>query len=132
MSLSLIHERLAVTASWFTLIVGIWALYKWIRNRPLDPSWFGAVVVAELLLLVQGLLGAWLYLGMGLGSALPRPFMHILYGIVALVTIPAAWGYFGNLPEERVKALAMAFTLIFLWGIVQRSTGTALYMPPPL
>lgn len=128
--LSLIHNRLSVTATWFLLVIGIWALVLWLRNRPLGPSWFGAVVIAELLLVMQGALGAWNYLFMGWGPLLPRPFMHILYGIVAIITLPAAWGYFGSLQEERVKALAMGLTCVFLWGIVLRASGTALYPGP--
>jgi hypothetical protein len=130
--LPLLHDRLAVTATWFTLIIGLWALVQWLRNRPLGASWYGAAVIAQLTILAQGLLGAWLYLGMGLGAALPRPFMHILYGIVAVITLPAAWGYFGNLPDERVRSLAMAATCIFLWGILLRSGSTAVYLPPGL
>jgi hypothetical protein len=128
--LSLIHSRLSVTATWFLLLLGVWALVLWLLNRPLGPSWFGAVVIAELLLLAQGLLGAWNYWIMGWGPILPRPFMHILYGIVAVITLPAAWGYFGNLTEERVRALAMGPTCIFLWGIILRASTTALYAAP--
>lgn len=129
--LVLLHERLSVTATWFLLIIGVWALVLWLRNRPLAGSWYGAAVVAELALVAQALLGAWLFMGAGLGSGLTRPFMHILYGMVAVITLPAAWGYFGNLPDERVKALAMAFTCIFLWGIVLRASSTAL-LPGPV
>jgi len=127
-----VHARLALTATWLTLIIGLWALVQWLRNRPLGSSWYGAVVIAELTIVTQGLLGAWLYLGMGMGVALPRPFMHILYGIVAVITLPASWGYFGNLPEERVRSLAMAATCIFLWGILLRAGSTAVYLPPGL
>lgn len=127
-----VHSRLALTATWFMLLIAIWALVQWLRNRPLGSSWYGAVVIAELTIVVQGLLGAWLYLGMGLGGELPRPFMHILYAIVAVITLPAAWGYFGNFPEERVRSLAMAATCLFLWGILQRAASTAVYLPPGL
>jgi hypothetical protein len=113
------------------LLIGVWALALWLLKRPLAASWFGAAVIAQIAIMAQGLIGAWLYLGADLGGCLPRPFMHILYGIVAVITLPAAWGYFGNLPEERVKALAMAFTCIFLWGILQRASGVALYPSPP-
>jgi hypothetical protein len=130
--LPLIHARLALTATWFTLIIGLWALVQWLRNRPLDASWYGAAVIAQITILVQGLLGAWLYLGLRLEVPSQRPFMHILYGIVAVITLPAAWGYFGNLPEERVRSLAMAATCIFLWGILQRAASTALFTPPGL
>ncbi len=130
--LLLVHDRLALTATWFTLVISIWAFIQWLRNRPLDGSWYGAAVVAELTIIMQGLIGAWLYLGAGLGAALPRPFIHILYGIVAVITLPAAWGYFGNTSDERVRSIAMAATCLFLWGILQRAATTAVYLPPGL
>lgn len=128
--LSILHNRLSVTASWFVLILGIWALVQWLRNKPLGSSWYGAALIAVALCLVQGLLGAWNYLVMGWGPLLTRPFMHILYSVVAVITIPAAWAYFGNLTDERVKALAMALTFLFLWGILQRASSTAFFALP--
>ncbi len=128
----LLHDRLAVTVTWFTLVIGLWALVQWLRNRPLDASWFGAAVIAQITIVVQALLGAWLYFGMGMEMPSQRPFIHILYGVVAVITLPSAWGYFGNLPEERVRSLAMAATCIFLWGILLRSATTAVYgLPTP-
>ena len=130
MTLAYVHQRLSVTATWFVLLIGIWALVLWLTKRNLGPAWFGAAIIAELLLVLQGLLGLWLFLGTSSGEVLTRPFLHILYGLVAVISIPAAWGYFGNLPEERVKSLAMALVFLFLWGIINRSGETAL-LPAP-
>ncbi|RIK36006.1 MAG: hypothetical protein DCC55_28605 [Chloroflexi bacterium] len=124
MSLVEVHIRLASTASLFIGILALWALFLRIRGRGLDGSWIGAAVVGELLLVAQGLLGGYLYF-IGLGVALPRPFLHILYGVVAVVTLPAAYTYFGNLEDDRVKTLAMALTCAFLWGILQRASYVA-------
>ncbi|MCB0073693.1 MAG: hypothetical protein KDE20_19630 [Caldilineaceae bacterium] len=129
MSLVLVHDRLANTAALFIAILGIWALVLRIRSRPLDSGWFGAAVIGEVLIIAQGLLGGWLYL-QGYGTALPRPFMHILYGAVAVVTLPAAYGYFGALEDENVKSLALAFVCLFLWGIIMRATTVAAYPAP--
>lgn len=129
MSLSLIHGRLADTAALFIAFLGIWALVLRFRSQPLSSSWQGAAVIAELLLIAQAAIGAILYL-QGLSGALPRPFMHILYGIVAIITLPAAHGYFGNLEDERAKTLAMAAACLFLWGIVLRASSVA-QVPPP-
>ena len=132
MPITEIHARLSDTATLFIAVIGFWALDLRIRNRPLDSSWFGAAVVAEALLIVQFLLGVYLYLGAGLGAMLPRPFMHILYGVVAILTLPAAYGYFGNLEDEKVKALAMGATALFLWGIILRASQVASYPGPVL
>jgi len=131
MPLAVIHDRLADTSSLFIAALGIWALFLRFRSRPLDSNWSGAAVIAELLLLAQFALGAILYF-QGLDVVLPRPFMHILYGVVAIITIPASYAYFGNVEDENVKTLAMAFVYLFLWGIVQRAGSVAVYLPPSL
>lgn len=129
MPLSLVHDRLADSASLFIAFLGVWALVLALRSRTLSSSWLGAALVGELLLLVQAALGVILYM-QGLSVVLPRPFMHILYGIVAIITLPAAYGYFGNMEDDRAKSLAMAATCLFLWGIVQRAASVADTLPP--
>ena len=126
-----LHAGLANTAVLFIAAIGLWALALRFLSRPLNASWFGAAVVGELLLVAQGVIGAVLYF-QGLNAALPRPFMHVLYGIVAIVTLPAAYSYFGNLEDDKVKTLAMALTCAFLWGILLRATGVATSPPPVL
>jgi hypothetical protein len=132
MSLPEIHTRLANSATIFIAVLGLWALLQRLRARPLDSNWFGAAMIGELLLVAQALLGGYLYYGAGLGVALPRPFMHILYGIVSILTLPAAQSYFGQLEDEKVKALAMAAVCFFLWGIVLRASHVAQYAGPAL
>ena len=131
LSLVEIHTRLADTASLFVLALAVWAIILRVRNRPLEGNWIGAAVVGELLILAQSGLGAWLYL-QGLGGALPRPFLHILYGIVAIVTLPGAYSYFSNIEEENVKTVAMATACLFLWGVLSRAVMVAEYLVPVL
>lgn len=127
MPLTTIHAGLSNTAVLFVAALGLWALVLRFMSRPLDSSWYGAALIAEIVLLAQGVLGAVLYF-QGYSGALARPFMHILYGVVAIVTLPAAWGYFGHLDDERVKTLAMAVTCFFLWGILLRASNVAQFV----
>lgn len=127
MSLPVIHAGLSNTAVMFIAVIGVWALFLRFRNQPLNAGWFGAAVVGELLLIGEVAIGAYLYLGMGLGAALPRPFLHILYGIVAILTLPAAYSYFSQIEDENVKTVALAVTCFFLWGILLRATQVAQY-----
>lgn len=129
MSLAVLHAGLANTAAFFIAILAAWALYYRLRSQPLDSSWYGAAVIGEVLLLGQVAIGTLLYF-QGLDVLLARPFMHILYGVVAILTLPAAYSYFGNLDDENVKSLAMAFACFFLWGIVMRAAGVVSYVPP--
>lgn len=131
MALTQIHAGLSNTALLFIGLIGVWALLLRFRSQPLNASWFGAALVGELLLVVQALVGALLYF-QGLHVMLARPFMHILYGIVAVVTLPASYSYFGNLEDERVRTLAMAVTCFFLWGILLRAGNVAQYELPSL
>ena len=132
MSILEIHDRLADTSTLFVAALGLWALFLRWRAQPLDGNWMGGAVVGELLLIAQGLLGSYLYVGLGLGSGLPRPFMHILYGVVAVITLPAAYSYFGQLEDEKVKTVAMAAACFFLWGIVLRASHVTQYLGPTL
>jgi hypothetical protein len=98
-------------------------------SRPINSTWFGAAMIGEILIIAEGVLGGLLYL-QGHDAGLPRPFMHILYGVVAVLCLPAAQSYFGNLEDENVKTLAMAATCAFLWGILLRASSVAQFAGP--
>ena len=129
MGLVQIHAGLANSATLFVAALALWALYLRIRSVPLGAAWYGAAVVGELVIIAQGLVGTILYF-QGLGAVLPRPFMHILYAVVAVVTLPAAYSYFSSLEDEKVKTLAMALVCAFLWGILLRAASVAQVLPP--
>jgi hypothetical protein len=126
MSFVQIHAGLANTATMFLAFLAVWAFYLRLRSQPLNSSWYGAAVIAELLLLVQFGLG-WVLWFEGLGSVLPRAWIHILYGVVAVITLPAGYMYFSKIPDDKVQTLAMALICAFLWGIVLRAAGVATY-----
>ncbi|MCB0098533.1 MAG: hypothetical protein KDE50_32445 [Caldilineaceae bacterium] len=128
MSLVEIHARLANTASLFLAVLAVWAIISRVRTRPLDSNWFGAAVIGELLLLAQFILG-WVLYFEGYGVVLPRSYLHILYGAVAVIALPAGYMYFAQLENENVKSIALAFICIFLWGIVQRAGYVATTVP---
>lgn len=119
MPVVVIHRGLANSASLFLAILTLWALFQFLRSRPLGASWYGAAVVAELLLLAQFVVGAVLWF-QGLQAG-PRPWIHVLYGTVAVITLPAAYSYFGKLDDAKIQSLAMTLTCAFLWGIIQRA-----------
>jgi len=122
MQLNEIHGRLANTAMIFIAVLGIWALILRIRSKPLDGNWYGAAIIGELLIIGQAIIGTWIYL-QGLGAALPRPYLHILYGLVAVLSLPAAYGYFSLLEDENVQTVAMVLVCFFLWGILLRASN---------
>jgi hypothetical protein len=131
MTLIEIHSRLADTATYFIAALAVWALILRLRSQPLEGGWIGAAIIGELLILGESLLGGYLY-WQGLSGGLPRPFLHILYGIVAVVTLPATYAYFSNLEDENVKTIAMALVCAFLWGILLRASHVAQIATPLL
>jgi hypothetical protein len=129
MSLPIIHQGLANASTWFIAILAIWAFVQFLRGQALDGNWFGTAVIGELLLVAQFLVG-WLLYFQGYGDVLVRPFMHILYGVVAVITLPAGYAYFNNIGQPKVQTLAMAAICAFLWGIILRASQVV-YMQVP-
>ncbi len=59
---------------------------------------------------------------------MPRPFVHILYACVAVITLPAAYGYLSRLEDENIKSILMALVCFFLMEVVIRA-GTVAVTP---
>lgn len=125
MSLSQIHAGLAQTGTLFFIALGVWAIYARVRSRPLDGAWYGGAAVGEVLMLAQFAIG-WILYGQGLGENLPRAFVHILYGAVAVITLPAAYAYLSKLEDENVKSILFAIVCFFLMEVVIRARDVAI------
>jgi hypothetical protein len=111
---------LSRTGVFFFVALGAWAILFRLRARPLDGNWYGAAVVGEVLMVLQFIIGFILY-NQGLGANLPRAFVHILYACVAVITLPAAYGYLNRLEDENVKSILMAIICFFLMEVVIRA-----------
>ena len=75
--------------------------------------------MAELLLVAQAALGALLIAG---GAAVAA--LHVIYGGVALLVVPAAIAYVGAGAGRR-EALTLALACLFLLGVLLRAAATA-------
>ena len=119
-TLAFIHDRLSVSILYFTLILGGWMLWNSLRGEGMTGSAWGAVVIAELLIVIEGLLGATLFFG-GLRPA--RSAIHILYGIVLAMSLPAAF-FFTRGRASRAETLIYAIVALFLAGVSIRARLT--------
>ncbi len=114
-----VHSRLANTALLYIGILALWGFWRYFRKQGPDASYFGALVIGEILVLIQGALGATLYFS---GLRPGRP-IHLLYGIVSLLAIPAVYAFTrGN--ADRRDSLIYGAVLLFLVGILLRAVQT--------
>ncbi len=119
-ALAFIHDRLSITVLLFMLAVGLWALWSYLRGEGVTGSLWGALVVGEILIVVEGLLGATLYFG---GYRPVRSAIHILYGIVLMMSLPAAFSFTRG-RGTRAETLIYAIIALFLAGVSIRARLT--------
>jgi len=121
MSLPEVHARLANTAMIYCIIMALWGFWRIFRSQGISGGYFGAVIVAELLLAVQGLIGLIIWFGSGTN----RPeWVHWLYGIVLLLSAPVVYAYTKG-RQERPEMLLYAVAYIIMIALVLRAMVTA-------
>lgn len=120
MTLVEIHARLANTTLLFVVLMAIWGFWRFFRKQGLSPSYMGALAVAELLILAQGLVGVLLWLGNPAG----RPgYVHWIYGLVLALAVPLVYSYTKG-RNERPEMLLYAVAYLIMIGMVLRAMVT--------
>ncbi|MEN8172834.1 MAG: hypothetical protein ABFS03_08130 [Chloroflexota bacterium] len=115
-----IHARLAYTVQYYVIAMMIWGLWRYWRKDGLNSSYWGSVIIAALLILVQGFLGSYLWLR---GSRPFQEIMHILYGLVGVIGLPAVFVYTKG-RDDRRTLLIYALVFMALIGIFTRALYT--------
>jgi hypothetical protein len=123
MTITQIHASLAQSATIFMAVLSVWAVLYAFQNKELDSNWFGAAVIGELLIVAQFVLGFYIYLSGD--HNLPRPFLHILYAVVTVISLPAGYGYLSRLMEGRALTIALGTVTIFLTIVLNRTAVVA-------
>lgn len=120
MSLVTVHAQLSNTVLFYFLLLAIWGLVRFARRQGVGPSYWGALVIAELIILAQGGLGAFLWYS----GLRPDRSIHILYGLVSGLAIPAVYAYTKG-REERAEMLMYGVTTLVTVGLILRAITTA-------
>lgn len=123
MKLLQIHSGLSRASIIFSLIIGLYGLWRFFRKEGVNANLWSILAVGELLYVVQGVVGMWLYLS-GLGASLPRPGIHILYGVMLVISLPGAFAYTRG-RDQRREALIYGLVGLFLAGVSLRAIVTA-------
>lgn len=120
MSLAEVHIRLATAMLIFLSVAGLWGLVSYVLRRGIGGSYWGILAVGEVLILAQVVVGTILWIE----GARPARTIHILYGIVAAITLPGYYAYTRG-RDDRRASLTYGLICLFLVGISIRAMGTA-------
>ncbi|MDX1616879.1 MAG: hypothetical protein R3300_21405 [Candidatus Promineifilaceae bacterium] len=114
-----IHRLLSNTIWLFFLLLGVWGIFRALRNQEVGPSYLGALVIGEGLFVIQAILGTILWLA----GERPGRTIHLLYGVFVLVALPGLFAYLRGDDSNRAQWLYGILTL-FLFGVALRAIGT--------
>src|SRR5690606_34883328 len=118
--LLMMHARLLFTILLFFGAMTLWGLFNYLRGQSVSDHYFGALVSRELLMLAQSLIGVALWIG---GFMAPRHSIHVLYGLIAVLTLPGTYTYMRG-RDGRTEQLVYALVCLFLCGAALRSLET--------
>lgn len=115
----LLHDRLSLTVMLFMAAVGIWGFVAWLRGQAVTGSLAGALVIGEMLILLQ--VGAGV---LALGAGAPAPgASHYLYGVTAVLVLPFAWSFLRD-RNQRQALLIYSLLALFIFGLAVRGVIT--------
>jgi len=121
MNLPQIHSALANACLIFSLIIAGYGFILYFRQQGIDSNFWGTLAAGELLFLAQAVLGMLLYAS---GLRVPRTWVHALYGIVLVITLPGAYALTRS-RDSRREVLIYAILGLFLAGVTLRAMSTA-------
>ena len=115
-----LHGQLATVLILYFTAVGFWGLYLGIRGVGPTPSFRGALVIAEVAAIAQGIAGAGVF---ALGRP-PREGLHVLYGFALVLAMPLAASVARD-RQPRGQSVALGFAALFAAGLAIRGLTTA-------
>jgi heme A synthase len=118
-----IHRTFSNMIAIYALLVGLWGLFNFVRRRPPDGSYNGALAIGVALFIVQGIVGMVLVFT-GLQPA--RGWIHFLYGVTIVITIPAIFAFTRGSNTVR-ESMLYGLGMVFIWGLAERAVDTALH-----
>jgi hypothetical protein len=115
----LLHDRLATTVMLFFLFVGVWGLFEFARGGVLGGNIAGALIIGQILVVVQGTLGLVLFVA----HDRPDDPVHFLYGLTAALVLPFLWSYTRD-RAPRQGLLLYSLVALFIFGLAIRGMTT--------
>ena len=113
-----LHAQLATALILYLAALGVWGIALGIGGSGPTPSYRGSLVIAEVAIVLQGLLGAGSWVLTGPGDAI-----HVLYGLALVVTLPLV----ATIVREgspRRTSLSLGLASLFAAGLAIRGMTT--------
>ena len=111
------HSRFANTVWLYLLILGLWSLWRAIRGQDVSGNFLGALVIGQVLIVVQAVLGGLLYID-GRGGNINEPAIHILYSAFSLVFLPFVFLYWLRGDDSNRAQWVLTFAVLFQFGTI--------------
>jgi hypothetical protein len=115
-----LHGRVALALLLYYTVVGLWGVAAGVRNRGPNASFRGAIAIATITTVGQGVLGLLLLVFRGA----PAEAVHILYGFALAVSMPLA----ATLVRDRTprgQSVALGLAALFAAGLAIRGITTS-------
>jgi heme A synthase len=120
-----LHRGLTNMAVLYFLILGIWGMFRAVRGRDVNSSYLGALVVAQILLMVNVIVGGVLWLD-GRAAGMVRFDVHALYGGFVLVFLPFVYAVLLRGDDSNRGQWVWGFVNLFMFFLVPRFFVTGL------
>lgn len=114
------HSRLLITLMLVFITLTVWGLINHLRRAPPSRTYMSVLVIGELLLVAQFVIGFLLIFN---GRQAYSLGLHIVYGVVAILTIPAVYLYIRD-RARNWDNLIYAITSAFICGVAIRALET--------
>ncbi len=114
-----LHCRIALSTLFFALALGVWGALNFVLMRGVSSNYFGALVIGEILVLLQGVLGVILVLT----GRWPADALHFLYGVTIAIAWPGVYTY-THAETSRREIGIYAIVSFFVFGLAVRAMTT--------
>ncbi len=119
--MSFLHGGLANALVLFTAIAALWGLLSALRRYGVDGNYWGILVIAVILTMVQALLGGL----MVVGGERPALGVHFLYGALTVLALPIYY-LISKGRDDRRAAVIYSLICLFMFAMSLRAIATSM------
>jgi len=114
-----LHQGFSRAVVIYAILMAVWGLGLYVIGQNPSGGYLGALILAEAVAVVEGSIGLVLLIQ----GHRPPDGLHYLYGVVAVVTLPAAY-FMSAGGSERRDSMVFGFASLLLVGVALRGAMT--------